>query len=325
MKKCHPIRRALCTALVLAVPMMSVAQSSDYPARAITLVIPYSPGGSTDIVGRIVAQKLGDLLGQSVVVENRPGAGGTVGTGYAARQAADGYTWVMGNIGPISVSPTLYPELSYDPLKDLRAVRNIIGIPNAIIVNADSPLKSIQDLLKRKGQEPIAYATPGPATSPHLTAERFALESSVPLLHVPYKGSGPAIADVLAGHVPLLIDNLPASMSHLQAGSLRALAVTTAERLPQLPDVPTLKEAGIKDFVVTGWSGLFVPAATPDAIVDKIYQAMETVMHDPEVRARIEATSALMPESSPAQFRAFVEEEIDRWRTVIQTAGIKLQ
>jgi len=319
------IRRALCAALVLTAPILATAQTSDYPSRTLTLVIPYPPGGTTDIVGRIVAQKLGDLLGQSVIVENRSGAGGTVGTGYVARQPADGYTLVMGNIGPISVSPTLYPDLAYDPLKDLRAVRNLIGIPNAIIVRADSPLKSIQYLLARKGKEPLAYATPGPTTSPHLTAERFALESGVPLLHVPYKGSGPAIADVLAGHVPLLIDNLPADMPHLQAGTLRALAVTTDQRLPQLPDVPTLQEAGLKDFVVTGWSGLFVPAGTPDAVVDKLYEAVDKVMHDTQVRARIDATSALMPESSPAQFRAFVEDETGRWRTVVQTAGIKLQ
>jgi len=324
----NSMRCALCIGALCTTPLLAAAQPaapSDYPSRPLTLVIPYSPGGSTDIVGRIVAQKLGDVLGQTVVVENRPGAGGTVGTGYAARQPADGYTLVMGNIGPIAVAPTLYPDLPYDPLRDLRTVRNIIGIPNAIIVAANSPLKSIQDLLASKGQDPIPYATPGPTTSPHLTAERFALESGVPLLHVPYKGSGPAIADVLAGHVPLLIDNLPASMSHLQAGSLRALAVTTAQRLAQLPDVPTLQEAGIKDFEVTGWSGMFVPAATPDAIVDKLYRTLEDVMQDPEVRQRIAATAAQMPQGTPAQFRAFVEQELVRWRTVIQNAGIRLQ
>jgi len=322
------LRRAVCVGLLCVTPLLTSVPASaaaNYPSRTLTLVIPYPPGGSTDIVGRIVAQKMGELLGQSVVVENRAGAGGTVGTTYAARQPADGYTLVMGNIGPIAVSPSLIAGLAYDPLRDLRPVRNIIGIPNAIIVAASSPLRSIQDLLARKGQDPIAYATPGAATSPHLTAERFALESGVPLLHVPYKGSGPAIADVLAGHVPLLIDNLPASMSHLQAGTLRALAVTTAQRLPQLPDVPTLQEAGLKDFEVTGWSGMFVPAATPEAIVETLYRTLETVLQDADVRQRISATSAQIPQGSPAQFHTFVEAETVRWRDVIQQAGIRLQ
>lgn len=304
--------------MMLGSPAMA---ASDFPTAPISLVIPYAPGGTTDIVGRIVANELSAVLGQTVVVENKSGAGGVVGTDSVARQKPDGYTLVTGNIGPIATSPSLYEKLPYDPVKDLAPIRNLIGIPNVILVPANSPLKTIADLLAYKGS-PLFYASPGSSTSPHLTGEMFAIKSGIPLTHVSYKGSGPALTDLMAGHVPLMFDNLPASIAQVKAGTVRALAVTTENRLPALPDVPTLKESGFDDFVVTGWSGLFAPANTPEPILLKLYEATEQVMQNPSVRERIIGLTAEIPESNPKDFATFIQTEIERWREVIKTANI---
>lgn len=295
--------------------------AANYPSAPIVLVVPYAPGGTTDIVGRIFAAELSKELGQTVVVENKSGAGGVVGTDYVVRQKPDGYTLVTGNIGPIATSPYLLDKMPYDPVKDLTAIRNIIGIPNVILVPANSPLKTIQDLLAHKG-EPMFYASPGTSTSPHLTGEMFALQAGVPLAHVPYKGSGPALSDLMAGHVPLMFDNLPASIAQVQAGTVRALAVTTENRLPALPDVPTLKESGMTDFIVTGWSGLFAPAGLPEDIKKKIFTAANNVLTDPAVRERIAALTAEVPASNPEDFQKFIKDEMGRWSTVIKKANI---
>lgn len=299
----------------------AAAATEDYPSAPIAWVVPYAPGGTTDIVGRIVANELSSVLGRTVVVENKSGAGGIVGTDYVARQKPDGYTLVMGNIGPIATSPSLFETMPYDSTRDLTPIRNIIGIPNVILVPANSPFKTIDDLLAHKG-EPLFYASPGSSTSPHLTGEMFAIQTGIPLTHVAYKGSGPALTDLMAGHVPLMFDNLPASIAQVEAGTVRALAVTTENRLPALPDVPTLKESGLDDFVVTGWSGLFAPAGTPEPIVKKIYQAVEQVLQDKSVRERIISLTAEIPESNPQDFAAYIQQEIDRWRDVIKKANI---
>lgn len=302
---------------------LPAAAADKYPSAPIVLVVPYAPGGTTDIVGRILAAEMSKVLGQTVVVQNKGGAGGVVGTDYVARQKPDGYTLVTGNIGPIATSPSLLENMPYDPIKDLTAIRNIIGIPNAILVPANSPFKTIKDLLEYKGN-PLFYASPGTSTSPHLTGEMFAIETGVPLSHVPYKGSGPALTDLIAGHVPLMFDNLPASIAQVQAGTIRALAVTTEERLPALPDVPTLKESGVKDFIVTGWSGLFAPAGLPEPIKEKLFKAADKVLTDKAVRERIVALTAEVPESDPKSFEAFIQEETKRWSEVIKKAGIKV-
>ncbi|GAA5233573.1 tripartite tricarboxylate transporter substrate binding protein [Verticiella sediminum] len=309
-----------CAALIGAHGSAAIA-SNDYPAAPIALVIPYAPGGTTDVVGRIIAVELGKILGQTVVVENRGGAGGVVGTDYVARQKPDGYTLVTGNIGPIATSPFLLDKMPYDPVKDLVPIRNLIGIPNVILVPANSPFQSIEDLLAYQG-EPLFYASPGTSTSPHLTGEMFAISTGIPLTHVSYKGSGPALIDLMGGQMQLMFDNLPASISQVQAGSVRALAVTTENRLPALPDVPTLKEAGLDDFVVTGWSGLFAPANTPQPVVDKLYKAVDQVLHDEAVRQRIISLTAEIPESNPQDFATFIQQEMDRWQTVIKKANI---
>ena len=301
----------------------SVATAENFPSKPLSLVIPYAPGGTTDIVGRIVAAELSKELGQSVVVENRSGAGGVVGTDYVVRQKPDGYTLVTGNIGPIATSPSLMNPMPYDSVKDRAPIRNLIGIPNVILVPANSQFKTIADLLNYKGA-PLFYASPGTSTSPHLTGEMFASKSGVPLTHVSYKGSSPALTDLIAGHVPLMFDNLPASFAQVKAGSVRALAVTTENRLPTLPDVPTLKESGLPDFVVTGWSGLFAPANTPEPVIKKLYEAVERTMQHPSVRERIIATTAEIPESNPPDFAKFVDKEIAMWRDVITKANIKV-
>lgn len=302
-----------------------VAAQAHYPSSPVTMVVPYAPGGTTDIVFRIVASELGNVLGQPVIVENKSGAGGMVGTDYAARQKADGYTLVTGNIGPISTSPSLYDSLAYDPVNDFTPIRNVIDIPNVILVPNDSPLRTVEDLLAYDGDEPLFYASPGTSTSPHLTAEMFAMQTGIPLEHVSYKGSGPALSDLMAGHVPMMFDNLPASIGHVKSGTVRALAVTTENRLEMLPDVPTLKESGVEDFVVTGWIGMLVPAGTPEPIVTKLYTSLEEVLSNEEVRGRITSLAAEIPaDSNPESFAVFIQEEIDRWREVITTAKISI-
>ncbi len=300
----------------------TVQAKADYPDAPLTLVVPYAPGGTTDIVARLVAAELGQRIGQAVVVQNKSGAGGVVGTDYVVRQKPDGYTLVTGNIGPMATSPALFPNLPYDPVKDLIPIRNLVGIPNVILVRADSPFKTIEDVLQYKGKDALFYASSGTSTSPHLTGEMFALATGVPLEHVSYQGSAPALVDLIAGNVPLMFDNLPASIAQVQAGAVRALAVTTEERLPLLPDVPTLKESGVQDFVVTGWSGLFVPANTPQPVVDFLYENVEQVMQSDKVKERIAALAAEVPQGNSAEFGQFLQDEITRWSKVIKDANI---
>lgn len=321
--KKHAAKSIISVGLAMLGCVPLAAANTQYPSSPVTMVVPYAPGGTTDIVFRIVATELGNVLGQPVIVENRSGAGGMVGTDYAARQKPDGYTLVTGNIGPISTSPSLYEKLAYDPVNDFIPIRNVIDIPNVILVPNDSPLKTVEDLLAYNDSEPIFYASPGTSTSPHLTAEMFAMQTGIPLEHVSYKGSGPALTDLMAGHVPLMFDNLPASIGHVKSGSVRALAVTTEKRLELLPDVPTLKESGVEDFVVTGWIGILVPAGTPEPIVTKLYTSLEDVLNNEAIRQRITSLAAEIPTGSdPKSFAVFIQDEINRWREVITTAQI---
>ena len=302
-----------------------VAQAQTWPTKALVWVVPYPAGGSTDILARVVAPRLGERLGQSVVIENRTGAGGVVGTAYGARQPGDGYTLIMGNIGPIAVSPSLYKDLTYDPLKDLRPVRIMMGIPNVMTVHPNAGLDTLEKISKEGQRDPIPYGTPGATTSPHLAGELFALSVGTRLMHVPYKGSAPAITDLIAGHVPMMFDNLPASLPHIKSGKIQALAVTTKDRVPELPDVPTMQELGVKGYEVTGWTGVFVPAATPEDRVQRLYKELDAVMSDPQVQKQIAELGGQNLSGTPEDFKTFVASEQEKWRRVTTEAGIVLQ
>ncbi|WP_420993084.1 Bug family tripartite tricarboxylate transporter substrate binding protein [Cupriavidus sp. 30B13] len=289
--------------------------------------MPYPPGGSTDMLARIVGQKLGERLRQPVVVENKAGAGGNVGTDYVAKQPADGYTIVMGNIGPIAINPSLYPDLPYSPLRDLAPVTMLMAVPNLLVVNPALPVHSVQELVDygKRQPAPLSYATPGAGTSLHLAGELFATTAGLRLTHVPYKGSAPGLNDTMAGHVPLMFDNMPSALPLVKAGKLRALAITSAQRSPQLPDVPTMAEAGLRGYEIAGWFGVLVPAATPRPIVARLDAELQAVLNLPDVRRKLEEMGGIVSGAGPQPFGRYIEAEARKWGTLVHSANITIQ
>ena len=321
------IAPALASILALAL-LAPAAQAADaWPAKPIKWVVPYPPGGSTDMLARIVGQKLGERLGQPVVVENKAGAGGNVGTDYVAKQPADGYTIVMGNIGPIAINPSLYPDLPYNPLKDLAPVTMLMAVPNLLVVNPALPVHSVRDLIDygRRQPAPLGYATPGAGTSLHLAGELFATTSGVKMTHIPYKGSAPGLNDTMAGHVPVMFDNMPSALPLVKAGKLRALAITSAQRSAQLPDVPTMAEAGLQGYEIAGWFGVLVPAATPKAIVARLDTELEAVLKMPDVRKKLDEMGGIVSGAGPQAFGRYIEAESRKWSTLVRSANITVQ
>ncbi|MGO4809987.1 Bug family tripartite tricarboxylate transporter substrate binding protein [Cupriavidus sp. 2MCAB6] len=321
------IAPALASILALAL-LAPAAQAADaWPAKPIKWVVPYPPGGSTDMLARIVGQKLGERLGQPVVVENKAGAGGNVGTDYVAKQPADGYTIVMGNIGPIAINPSLYPDLPYNPLKDLAPVTMLMAVPNLLVVNPALPVHSVRDLIDygRRQPAPLGYATPGAGTSLHLAGELFATTSGVKMTHIPYKGSAPGLNDTMAGHVPVMFDNMPSALPLVKAGKLRALAITSAQRSAQLPDVPTMAEAGLRGYEIAGWFGVLVPAATPKAIVARLDTELEAVLKMPDVRKKLDEMGGIVSGAGPQAFGRYIEAESRKWSTLVRSANITVQ
>ena len=321
------IAPALASILALAL-LAPAAQAADaWPAKPIKWVVPYPPGGSTDMLARIVGQKLGERLGQPVVVENKAGAGGNVGTDYVAKQPADGYTIVMGNIGPIAINPSLYPDLPYNPLKDLAPVTMLMAVPNLLVVNPALPVHSVRDLIDygKRQPAPLGYATPGAGTSLHLAGELFATTSGVKMTHIPYKGSAPGLNDTMAGHVPVMFDNMPSALPLVKAGKLRALAITSAQRSAQLPDVPTMAEAGLRGYEIAGWFGVLVPAATPKAIVARLDTELEAVLKMPDVRKKLDEMGGIVSGAGPQAFGRYIEAESRKWSTLVRSANITVQ
>lgn len=304
----------------------AVAQPT-WPSHPIKWIVPYPPGGSTDMLARLVGHKLGEKLGQSVIVENKAGAGGNVGTEYAVKQSPDGYTIVMGNIGPISINPSLYPNLPYEPQRDLIPVAMLMSVPNLLVVNPELPVHSVPELVSyiKDASAPVGYATPGAGTSLHLAGELFASAAGVKLTHVPYRGSAPGLNDTMAGHVPMMFDNMPSALQLVKTGKLRALAITSATRSDQLPDVPTMAQAGLPDYEITGWFGVLVPKGTPDAIVARLSQALQDILAMPDVRAQIVAMGGMISDKGPVEFGRYIAAETDKWSALVNRAQIKLQ
>lgn len=329
----HPLSRrkalatipALAAMLSLAGPHTAQAQEA-WPTKPFRWVVPYPPGGTSDILARAVGQRLSERLGQPVLIENRPGAGGNIGTDYVAKSNPDGYTWVLGNIGPMSVNISLYKSLPYDPQKDLEPISLLLTYPNIILVAENSPFKTLQDLLAQAKTTPLSYAGNGVGTSLHLTGELLARSAGVKLTHVPYKGDAPGLADLMGGVVPFNISPIASPMSLLKAGRIRALAVTGAQRHPLLPDVPTVAEAGVPGFDVTGWVGLLVAKGTPAPIVNRLVQEFEAVMQTPEIKKLIaDDMLSTVPPMGPDYFAKFIRTETAKWRDVIQAANIKVE
>lgn len=320
---------ACLTGAVLALPgAPSFAQTAQdtYPSRPITLVVGYAAGGATDIVGRLIAKSLSEQLNQTVVVENRSGANSNIGAEHVARAANDGYTLFVSSIAN-TINRSLYTDLSHDYLADFEPIGLMASIANVLVVNPRLPIKSVDDYIRYAKDRPgqLTCASSGVGSSINMSCELFKLQTGTDILHVPYRGSGPAVADLLGGQVDSMFDNLPSSLPHIQAGKLRALATTMDERVESLPDVPTFAEGNLKDFVVQSWFGLSAPKDTPQAVIARLNDALNKSLQSAEVvqAYRSNGYIAPTPPNSPDTFGAFGKAEVDRWEKVVRNANLK--
>ncbi|MBS0466153.1 MAG: tripartite tricarboxylate transporter substrate binding protein [Proteobacteria bacterium] len=299
---------------------------ANWPDKPIRWVVPFPPGGAMDAIARTLGEKAGRTLGQPFVVENRPGAGGNIGADYVAKQPADGYTLMITSIGMATNKP-LYRKLSYDPIKDFVAVGVLAVVPNILVTNATQPqVKSVADLIAAAKAAPgkLTYASAGNGTSIHLAGEVFTSLAGVDMLHIPYKGSGPAVSDLLGGQVNYMFDSITSARPHIQSGKLRALAVTTAKRSSTMPDVPTMAEAGVAGYEVSPWFAVFMPAGTSPAIVNKLNKVLVDTMKQPDVKERFQAIGAEVVGSTPQEAAKYLQNESVRWNKVILERGIQL-
>ena len=310
--------------LVIALWAPLLAWGQTYPTRPVSIVVPYPPGGLIDLVARVLAPALGKELGQSVLVDNRSGAGGNVGADYVAKAAPDGYTVAMANPS-FGISQHIYAKLNYDPLNDFAFVGLYGTVPNVLVVHPSIPAKSVAELIQYLKANPgkLNYASPGYGTSPQMSMELFKSMTGTFIVHIPFRGSGPAQTAMLANETQLMFDNLPPQVPHIKSGRVRALAVTSRTRTKAMPDLPTLDEVGLKGYEVTAWFGLAAPAKTPREIVMRINQALNRATQTAEVRSTMEERGAEMFQGTPEQFHAFVKAEIDKWGPVVKRAGVK--
>lgn len=297
-----------------------------YPERPVTLVVGYAAGGATDIVARLVAKALTDELGQTIVVENKTGANSNIGAEIVSRAAPDGYTLYVGSIAN-TINRTLYSKLNYDFIKDFKPIGLLATIPNILVVNPKLPVKTVPEYLAYAKANPgkLTCASSGSGSSIHLSCELFKMQTGTDILHVPYRGSGPAVADLLGGQVDSMFDNLPSSLPHVQAGKLRAIGVTSPQRLPAVPDVPTLAESGLPGFDVESWFGLMAPAGTPQPVIERLNQALNKALADPALVASYKQSGfyAPQPPNTPDAFAKKIASEIDKWGAVVKRADIK--
>jgi tripartite-type tricarboxylate transporter receptor subunit TctC len=319
------ITAGLACVFALALPALAHAQD-DYPNRTVRIIVPFAPGGSTDVVARILADKLGVELKQSFVVENRSGAGGNIGADAVAKASPDGYTLLMGTTGVLAINKYLYKEMPFDPERDLVPVSYTSLITNILVVNPQVPAKTVSELVALARAKPgaLTFASSGAGSSTHLSAELFKSMAGVDILHVPYKGSSQAITDLMGGQVTMLFDNAPSSIPFVEQGKLRALAVTSTKRLPNLPDVPTLDEAGVKGYESLSWSGIMAPAGTPKRVIDKLNAAIEKILRDPDVKQRFASLGVEPVGGPPEAFSRHIRAESEKWARVVKTANITL-
>ncbi|TMH62782.1 MAG: tripartite tricarboxylate transporter substrate binding protein [Betaproteobacteria bacterium] len=317
------MRRILLTCVALLFAGAAAAQG--YPNRALRLVVPFPPGGTSDILARTIGARLSESFGQPVVIDNRPGAGGNIAAEHVAKSTPDGYTLIMGT-SSLAISQSLYRKLNYDLVRDFAPITQAVNYANLLVVHPSTGFSSMNDLVAAARAKPgaLSYGTAGNGTPPHMTGELFKSYTGVDLQHIPYKGGAPAIADLIAGQIPVMFDNVPPLLPHVRSGRIKALAVTSLGRVAVLPEVPSLHELGLKEFDAVGWNGLLAPAATPRDIVSRVHAEVVRILRLPEVRESLTAQGADIVGNTPEQFAAWIRVEVKKWAEVIRVSGAKV-
>ena len=322
-----PVWRYWTGALAFAVPVVAVAQIAAYPSRPLRLVVPFSPGGNADTLSRTASQKVSESIGQQIVIDNRSGANGNIGMEIVARAAPDGYTFVLGYIANVAIAPSLMSKLPYDPVKDYAPISQLASSPNIIVVHSAVPARTMKELIALSKAKPksINFSSAGVASVGHLSGELFNTVLGAELQHVPYKGSGQGVIDLVAGQIQMLIGGMSSVMPHIKTGRLRAIAVTGAQRSPAMPDVPTVAESILPGFEATAWYGALAPAGTPRAIVSRLHSEYARALALPEVKQRLENLGFEIVASAPDVFAAYIKTEIVKWAKVVKASGAKAQ
>ena len=310
---------------ILALIFAATASAQSFPTKPIKIVVPFPAGGTVDFFARVISTKLSEALGQSVLVENRAGAGGNIAAEAVAKAAPDGYTLLMGS-EIIAINTSLYSKIGYDPVKDLAPITLVGTVPNILIVHPGLPVNSVNDLiaLAKKTPGKISFASTGQGTSTHLSSELFKLMANVDMLHIPYKGGPPAIADLISGQVNMMFINMPTGITHVRSGKAKIIAVSSIKRVPQLPDVPTVDQAGVKGFETSAWSGLYAPAGTPADIINRLNVEVVKILKQPSVREQLMAQGAEPVGDTPEEFSRFTLAEISKWAKIIKISGAKV-
>jgi tripartite-type tricarboxylate transporter receptor subunit TctC len=309
----------------IALIMAGVVSAQSYPARQVRIVVPFPPGGTSDILARTIGARLSEPLGQPVVVENRPGAGGNIAADHVAKSAPDGYTLIMGT-SSLAISQSLYKKLTYNLVQDFAPITQAVNYTNLLVVHPSAGVSNVAELLALAKAKPgaLSYGTAGNGTPPHMTGELFKAYTGANILHIPYKGGAPAIVDLVAGQIPMMFDNVPPLLPHVRSGRIKPLAVTSLARIAVLPEVPTLHELGLKDFDAVGWNGLLAPAGTPREIISRLNAEVLRVLRTPEVRDQLTAQGADVVGNSPEEFAAWIKAEVKKWADVVKVSGAKI-
>ena len=321
------MRGIFCFAVFATLLSVSAAsKSQSFPAKSIRWISPWPAGGANDIFSRAIGQKIAESLGQQVLVDNRPGAAGTIGSDLAAKAPADGYTVVMGSSPTHAIAPALYPALPYDPVRDFAAVTLVGSVPNVLVLHPSVPARNVKELIAVAKARPgkLNFASTGNGTSQHLSAELFKFMAGVDMVHIPYKGTAPALTELVAGQVDLAFENMPALIPHIQAGRLRALAVTTSKRSAIMPELPTIAEAGLPGYDASVWFGVFVPAGTPRPVIDRLHAEILKALQTPDLKSRMVSMGTEVSGMGPDDFSAYVRKEIPKWANLVKAAGVKI-
>jgi tripartite-type tricarboxylate transporter receptor subunit TctC len=319
------LKTLFAAAALLLSTIAGPALAQDYPTRPITLVVPFAPGGSTSIVGRVIADRMSQSLGQSIVIDHRPGAGGTVGTKFVAKSEPDGYTLLLGYTGTLAIGPSLYKEVGYDPRKDFAPIGMIGNAPSVLVVHPSFPVANVAELIAFAKANPgkVNFGSAGVGSVNHITGEYFARSAGITLVHIPYKGTGPALTDLLGGHIPMALAPIPPVHANVEAGLLRALAVTGRTRSALMPDVPTIAETGLTGFEASLYYGLVAPSGTPQPVIDRLNKELKAALASDEVKKQLGADGTEITPTSPQEYADFIDKDEKKWSELVKASGVE--